>query len=286
MTDTTDRDSGLVVLESVFEAFLHIADMFAISHVDEVDDDQAAEVSQAQLTGCFGGRFHVRFKGGRFHTLFRGHFPRVNIDGDQRFGTVYDDGAAGGQWNLIAVEGLNLFFDLIAGENRPPLLVQFDQLGILRHDRLEKVFAFLGYFRIVHQHFIDIRAEIIADQANNQVGLLVDQSRRLDLFAQLADLFVDPDQIVDVPFELGLFLADTGGTDDITDIFRQIHGTHGLLEFFSRRFLFDFAGDALGVAFRHQDHIAARQRQVGGQGRPFGASLLFDDLHQYFLPAS
>ncbi len=56
-----------------------------------------------------------------------------------------------------------------------------------------------------------------------------------------------------------------------------------MLEFFSSRFLLYLAGDALGVAFRHQHHITTWQGQKGGQSGAFSAPLLLDDLHQQFL---
>ena len=40
--DVADGDSGLVHFQGLFEAFFDFADVFAIPHVDEVDDDQPA----------------------------------------------------------------------------------------------------------------------------------------------------------------------------------------------------------------------------------------------------
>jgi hypothetical protein len=48
----------------------------------------------------------------------------------------------------------------------------------------------------------------------------------------------------------------------------------------------DLAADpAAAGGVRHQDAIAAGQRQIGGQRRALGAALFLDHLHQHDLPA-
>src|SRR5690606_22898209 len=49
----------------------------------------------------------------------------------------------------------------------------------------------------------------------------------------------------------------------------------------------DLAADAAAAGrVRHQDAVAAGQRQVGGQGRALVAALFLDDLNQHDLPAA
>jgi hypothetical protein len=54
-----DLDPGAVHLEGVAQAVFHLALVLGRGHVDEVDDDQAAQVAQAQLAGDFIGRLQV-----------------------------------------------------------------------------------------------------------------------------------------------------------------------------------------------------------------------------------
>jgi hypothetical protein len=164
--------------------------------------------------------------------------------------------------------------------------VQFDQLGVFRHDLLEKFPGLGSHPGIIHQHLVHLVTEIIADGADDQVGFLVDQGRCLAGLALLPDLFVQPQQIIDIPFQIGLLLHAAGGPDDIAHVVRQLQTLHDLLELFSIAFLFDLAGDALGIRFRHQHHVAPGQGQVGGQGRALGAALFLDHLHQNFLAAA
>ena len=58
------------------------------SHVDEIDDNQAAHVTQAQLAGDFLGRFQVGLEGGFLDVMALGGTGGVDVDGNQRFGWI------------------------------------------------------------------------------------------------------------------------------------------------------------------------------------------------------
>ena len=53
--DAADLHPGAVRLQSLAHGVLHRLLVFGARHVDEVDDDQAADVAQAQLPGHFLG---------------------------------------------------------------------------------------------------------------------------------------------------------------------------------------------------------------------------------------
>ncbi len=54
-----DLHAGAVLAQRVAQALLDLALVLGRVHVDEVDDDQAAQVTQAQLAGDFVGGFQV-----------------------------------------------------------------------------------------------------------------------------------------------------------------------------------------------------------------------------------
>ena len=54
-----DLDAGAVVLQRVLQPALDRRGCCGFLHVDEVDDDQAGEVAQAQLAGDFVGGLQV-----------------------------------------------------------------------------------------------------------------------------------------------------------------------------------------------------------------------------------
>ena len=57
--DLAHLHAGAVEMQGITQALFDGALVLAVLHVDEVDDDQAAQVAQAQLAGHFVGCFHV-----------------------------------------------------------------------------------------------------------------------------------------------------------------------------------------------------------------------------------
>src|ERR1700710_1291465 len=62
MRDAPDLDARAILPETIAELALDRTIVALLVHVDEVDDDQACEVAQAQLARDFLGRFHVGFE--------------------------------------------------------------------------------------------------------------------------------------------------------------------------------------------------------------------------------
>ena len=93
-------------------------------HVDEVDDEEAAQVAQAQLAGDLVGGLQVGVERGLLDVGALGGARGVDVDGGQGLGMVDDDGAAGGQAHLALEGGLDLALDLVAGEERHLVLVE------------------------------------------------------------------------------------------------------------------------------------------------------------------
>src|SRR5690606_33084151 len=56
------------------------------SHVDEVDDDQTADITQTQLAGDFFRRLQIGLQGGFLDVAALGGACRVDVDGNQCFG--------------------------------------------------------------------------------------------------------------------------------------------------------------------------------------------------------
>ena len=63
-------------------------------HVDEVDEDDAADVPEADLLQDLGRRFEVRAVDRVAEVRLADVAPRVHVDGGQRLRLVDDDGAA------------------------------------------------------------------------------------------------------------------------------------------------------------------------------------------------
>ena len=95
--DLAHLHAGAVEMQGITQALFDGALVLAVLHVDEVDDDQAAQVAQAQLAGHFVGCFHVGAQRGFLDVGAAGGTRRVDVHGHQRLGVVDDHGAAGRQ---------------------------------------------------------------------------------------------------------------------------------------------------------------------------------------------
>ena len=152
---------------------------FGRLHVDEVDDDQAADVTDAQLAGDLVRRFEVGVGRGGFDVAAARGARGVDVDGDQRLGVVDDDAAAGGQLHLVRVRRLDLALDLEAREQRHVVRVQLQPaLRVRRHEALHVFLRLLEGSRVVDQDLADVVAEVVAHGAGDGVALLIDQERR------------------------------------------------------------------------------------------------------------
>ncbi len=94
MRDASDLDARAVLPQAVGQLALDGAVVALLVHVDEVDDDQAGEIAQAQLPGDFLRRLEIGLERGILDVMFAGRAAGVDVDRDQRLGLVDDDVAA------------------------------------------------------------------------------------------------------------------------------------------------------------------------------------------------
>ena len=103
--------------------------MAGLFHVDEVDDDQAGHVAQAQLARDLVRRLDIGGEGGLLDIVLAGRAARVDVDRDQGLGRVDDEIAAGLQLDDRLVHGRKLVLDAVALEQR-------HRIGIMGFTRL------------------------------------------------------------------------------------------------------------------------------------------------------
>ena len=101
--------------------------VLALVHVDEVDDDDAAEVAQTNLANDLGDGVEVGLDDGVFEASgLADELAGVDVDRDEGFGLVDDDGAAGLEPDLGAQRLVDLFGDAELLEERRLLGVELD----------------------------------------------------------------------------------------------------------------------------------------------------------------
>src|ERR1700730_19270359 len=83
MRDPSDLDPRTVLPEAIAELAFHGAVVALLVHVDEIDDDQAREIAQAQLPGDLLGGLEIGLERGVFDMVLARRAPRVDVDGDE-----------------------------------------------------------------------------------------------------------------------------------------------------------------------------------------------------------
>ena len=97
----------LVSGQSISESVEHLAPVFADLHVDEIDNDDAANVAQTELAGNLVRRFEIVVKdsGLEVRVGCADILPGVDVDDGERFG-VFDDQRTAGTQPHLAIERL------------------------------------------------------------------------------------------------------------------------------------------------------------------------------------
>ena len=88
VADVANLDARAVVLQRILQAALDVPVVALLLHVDEVDHDQAGQVTQTQLAGDLVGGLEVGLVGRVLDVVFARRLAGVDVDSDQRFGLV------------------------------------------------------------------------------------------------------------------------------------------------------------------------------------------------------
>ena len=280
--DLAGLHPGTVVVQCLFQSLLDFALIARVLHVDEIDDDQAAEVAQAHLPSGLVGRLEIGAQRRLLDVGALGRPRRVDVDRHQGLGVVDDDRTARGKRDDAGIRGLDLVLDLEAREQRRRVPVSLDPVHQVGHHVAHELLGLVVDLVGVDQQFADVGAEVVPDRADHQARLLVDQERpgrrargRFDRRPQLQQVVQVPLQLLDPP-------PDACGARD------QAH-PGGVVELIHRfpQFLPVLALDAARHAatarvVRHQDQVAAGQRDEGRQRGALVAALFLVDLDDDF----
>src|SRR5690606_22665003 len=281
--DLAHLHASAIEVQGISQPLLDGALVLAVLHVDEVDHDEAAQVSQTQLAGHFIRRFLVGTQGGFFNVGTARGACGVHVDGDQRFGVVDDNRAARRQLNGTGVRRFDLVFDLEAGEQGDVVAVQLHAMNVVRHDHAHEGGGLLEDIVRVDQDLANLRRVVVADRADDQAGFEINENRRLVLFSGAVDGTPKLQKIGQVPLQLFYAATDTRGAGDDAHALRDIELVHGLAQFLAV-FAFHSARytTAPGIV-GHQNQVAAGERDEGREGGALVPALFLLDLNDQFL---
>ena len=160
-------------------------------HIDEVDDDDPADIAQPQLAHRLLGGFEIVLG----HRLLEvaagtGELAGVDVDDGHRLGAVDDQGATRGQPHLAVHRLGQLFVDAVHGEHvgavRSTRLVFRQARNKLRRNVIHVVADGVPGVVAGHDETGEVLVEQIADHLDQYVGLFVERDRGAGLL--LGDL--------------------------------------------------------------------------------------------------
>src|SRR5438105_3483237 len=285
-------DVGLrpVALELGAERLLHRVAVLRVRHVDEVDDDDAADVAQTQLAHDLLHRLEVvlrdRVLEPRARALRAGadEPAGVHVDDAERLRVLEDEVAPGGQVDAARERRADLGVDAVQLEEGRLLLVAHHPLGHVRRGFLEIPDDPLVGAVVVDERALEVAREEIARDAERQLGLLVDQLRRLGLLRACVDRPPQALQEDEVALDVLGGRALGGGADDEAAL-ADLELLDDVLE--PRPLVVvEPAGDAEPFAVRDEDDEAARQRDLGRQPRTLRLHRVLDRLDEDRLAAA
>ena len=210
--------AGAVTRKRLGEPTQHQVTVGFEHHVDEVDDDHAADVAQPHLAHDLLGGLEVVARHRFLEVAPRaGELAGVDVDDGHRLG-VLDDQRAARREPHLPVECLRqLLVDAMHHEGVGSVGVRsfepldaFHEVGCDRADvALDQVPRLVAF----DHELLEILVEQVTHDANQQVGFLVERARRDQSLVGLAECLVDR-----LPLLLEAF--DVGGEIVCADTFR------------------------------------------------------------------
>ena len=204
-----------VALERFLEGLHDFLAVAALIHINEINDDDAAQIAQANLAHDLFDGVNVGLDDGVFQLLrLADVLAGVDVNGHQRLGLVNDDVAAGFEpdFRLQCLVDLILNAELL--EERGFLGIELhalDQRGLKAVDETQNAFV----LRLaIHPDVGEAFGNLVAQDALDQIEVVINQSAALAGIGTLADLAPQVQQKTDVGTEIFFAGAGRGGADD------------------------------------------------------------------------
>src|SRR4051794_13964477 len=159
-----------------FERLHYLLPILPLVHVDEVDDDDAAQIAQPDLPHNFFDGLRVRFGDGVFQAVrFADILSCIHIDRHQRFGLIDYDVAARFQPHFWTKRLFDLGGDAERFEDRGGTSVHLDAANQCRLEPLHEMDrAFIHILVVDPDRFIHI-AQLIAKDALYDLQIMMEE---------------------------------------------------------------------------------------------------------------
>ena len=256
--------------------------MLLVLHVDEVQDDDAAQVAHPQLPRDRHGGLEIRAEDRFLEIAVADIATGIHVDGGHRLGLLDHEVAAGLQLHLLLQRAADLLLDAVQVEDRSRPAVQFDAIGELGHEGARELLHAQELVRRVHQHASHAGSELVAQYARGQRQIFVHEAAGRRRHRLLAHMRPQPVQIDHVGVQRLERRAQRGGAHDVAapPAALQREPRDQLAQPRALRLVLDARRHADLGAARHVDEEARGQRDVRRQPRALGAQRILHDLHQ------
>ena len=272
---------GTVTTQALNQATQNQVTVRLKHHVNEVNDDNAANIAQTQLTDNLLSSFQVVLGDSLFQvTAATGELTGVHVHHGHGFGTVNHQRTTRRQVHLTVQCLRQLLVNAVVVEEvviAVPLLQAGDQvrrhIGHVRLNGIPRVLA-------LNDHRGEVLVEDVTHSLNHQVGLLVEhlRSQHLAGVSLLLDLFPLRTQTVNVVGQLLFRSTLRRGTNDYASTLGQLV----LQNLLQTRTLGvgQLAGNTGHRTTRHVHQEAAGQGNLAGQAGTLVTNRVLGDLHQ------
>src|SRR5690606_2233349 len=161
--DPDDIGLGVVALQLFFQSTQDLTPVLLVRHVDEIDDDDAADIAQAQLPGNGSRGFEVGLEDGFLQGAMTNEGAGIDVDGSHRFSRIDDQVATGLEHHLAIERLLDFIFDAVQIENRPFARVMLQVLAQFRHEFINELPDLLEVFPRIDANLLDTRIDQVAE---------------------------------------------------------------------------------------------------------------------------
>src|SRR5690554_1222125 len=176
LADAHGGGARLILLQHLEERLIDALSVVGLLHIDEVDDDEAADIAEAELIADLLHRLEIRLKDRLGDVLsLSGEAARVDVDGGERLGLIDDQIAARGQRDLPRKGAADFIFDAELIEERLAALVERDIADTLWLKERHELADSLVLMWIVDDDLVDILREHIARRPEDDIGLFMDE---------------------------------------------------------------------------------------------------------------
>src|SRR6185436_15327010 len=127
--EPVNRDPSAIPRQRLLELGQYRLAVQVVLHVDEVDDDDSAQIAQAQLARDDVSRLEVGLEDRVVEVATADEPAGVHIHRGERLGLIDDQIAAGLQWYATGEGPLDLVLDAVEVEQRPITVVMLDVIG-------------------------------------------------------------------------------------------------------------------------------------------------------------